>query len=283
LIYKIEKNKIVVFDKSQFNATHILECGQIFCYQKTQNGFLVFSQDKKAEIIEHQEHIEIITPHTAYFEHFFDLKTDYNQIKNALMATHPQIEPMIEFGGGIRILHQDMIETIVGFIISANNNIKRIQNSMWLIRQHLGTKIDDYFAFPTLSQLASADQQFFVRAGLGYRATYMVRAIYQLCQINFDELASLPTEQLRKQLLQIAGVGPKVADCILLFAFHRPNVFPVDTWVQKIYADWFFDGEHRPEKMRENLTQKFGDLSGFAQQYLFYSKRSLGTKTNKIN
>ena len=274
MFYQIKENKIIILDKSQFNQEHILECGQIFCYQKTENGYMVLSGNKMALVKEENNQIVIETPHTAYFEHFFDLKTDYNGIKQSLLATHPAMAPMIAFGSGIRILNQDINETVIGFIISANNNIKRIQKSMNFLREHLGENMGEYYAFPSLEKLQSVDETFFVNAGLGYRAKQMVKAVEQLSAVNWQELCLLPTAKLREELLKIQGIGGKVADCILLFAFHRPDVFPVDTWVQKIYADYFFDGEKRAEKMRENLKAKFGELSGFAQQYLFYYKRS---------
>lgn len=114
-----------------------------------------------------------------------------------------------------------------------------------------------------------------MKAGLGYRATQMVKLLKQLKDVDFEELKKLDTESLRKELISLSGIGPKVADCILLFGFSRKDVFPVDTWIVKIFHDKFGDTDNR-NQMREELIKKFGDLSGVAQQYLFYHKREEG-------
>ena len=108
--------------------------------------------------------------------------------------------------------------------------------------------------------------------GAGYRAKYLVEATKQLCKINLNELAKLDTLELNKQLLSLMGVGQKVADCIMLFGFSKQDVFPVDTWIEKVYCT-YFKQEHNRVKIRNELLNTFGNLSGYAQQYLFYLQR----------
>ena len=121
--YEVANDKILIYDKEDFNAKHILECGQIFRYKKLENGhYVLLSQDKKAEVFEHDFGYEIITKDTLYFENFFDLKTDYSKIKKVLSKQNKTLELASQFGNGIRILNQPPHEMIFSFIISGNQN-----------------------------------------------------------------------------------------------------------------------------------------------------------------
>jgi N-glycosylase/DNA lyase len=132
-----------------------------------------------------------------------------------------------------------------------------------------------YFAFPTLESLSKCDEKFFVEAGAGYRANYLVDTINKLVSYDIQSLKELPTPQARKTLCEFKGIGGKVADCILLFALSRKDVYPVDTWMEKVYYDSYYAGDKNAEEIRAYMTNFFGELSGYAQQYLFYYKREL--------
>ena len=133
--------KIVIEDLSQFNINQIFDCGQIFRYFINENTAEVVSGDKYAKVITYDDRVEILTTDVEYFEHFFDLKRDYNKIKNKLCADQ-FLSPSIKLGYGIRILNQDLFEMIVSFIISANNNIKRIKNSLNYLSKQFGSKVN---------------------------------------------------------------------------------------------------------------------------------------------
>ena len=271
--YEIQKNKIIINDLTDFNIEHILECGQIFTYQKCQDGnYKVFSADKFATIFQTEKSVEIHTDNPQYFVDFFDLNTNYTNIKQKLKI-HKNLENAIEFGYGIRIIKQDILEVIIGFIISANNNIERIKKTMAKLREY-GENKGEYFAFPNLEQLEKISVQNFKDIGAGYRAEYLFDTIKKLKNINFEEMKKNDTKTIKNWLLSLKGVGPKVADCILLFGFSRCESFPVDTWIEKVYFDLFGQVKSR-EKMSEHLVEHFGNLAGYAQQYLFFYKRSI--------
>ncbi|MBR1984687.1 MAG: 8-oxoguanine DNA glycosylase, partial [Clostridia bacterium] len=116
------------------------------------------------------------------------------------------------------------------------------------------------------------DEKFFVEIGTGYRAKYLVKIINELKDIDFSDLKLMDTIKLKNKLISLSGVGPKVADCIMLFCLEKKDVFPVDTWIEKVYND-YFEKENNRIRIREILIDKFGGLSGYAQQYLFYYKR----------
>lgn len=272
--YKLHKNFISIEGKEDFNCQHILECGQIFAYKKLGEDYEVLSLDKKATIKPTDEGYEIWTKDVEYFENFFDLKTDYSEIKKELFK-HPIMQKPIEFGYGIRILKQDLFEVLISFIVSANNNIKRIQLILNKLRERLGENMGDFNAFPTREALLKVDEQFFTEIGAGYRAKYLYKVLRQVDEKTLLQWQDLDTLKLRKKLIELAGVGPKVADCVLLFGYGRGDVFPVDTWINQMYNKFYNkDKTVDREKIREALTQEFGAMSGYAQQYLFYYMRS---------
>ncbi len=271
--YEIGKDYIKVFDKRQFNPIHILECGQIFCYNREGDIYKVYPLDQYAEIEEKEEYYIIRTQNPDFFANFFDLRRNYDEIKSKLSKFSIMKEPL-DFGEGIRILNQDLFEMLISFIISANNNIKRIKLILGNIRRNLGEKIaENIYSFPSYQKLCTASEEFFKQMGAGYRAKYLVNVLKQTNPQKLIELQTLDSINLRKELLSLSGVGPKVADCIMLFGYHRGDVFPVDTWVQQMYCHFYENLENR-EQIRKNLLNEFGDLSGYAQQYLFYFSRT---------
>ena len=270
--YKIVNNGILILDKNDFNIKEILECGQIFSFVKQEDGYIVYSSDKCAKVVESEDGYKILTDDSSYFENFFDLKTDYTKIKNALKK-EPILKEPIEFGKGIRILKQDLFETLISFIVSANNNIKRIQLILNRLRSSLGKDMGTYHAFPLRGSMLKKDEAFYKDIGAGYRACYLYKVIRQVDEEKLKEYDNLLTPELRNKLIGLSGVGPKVADCILLFGYGRKDVFPVDTWIAKMYNKYYEPIENR-EEIRKRLTHQFGDLSGYAQQYLFYFMRS---------
>jgi len=266
--YIIKDNEIIITGKEDFNVRHILDCGQIFAYENNE----VFSGKERAIITETDDGFVIKTTNSEYFENFFDLKTDYSKMKNELMKKDLLKEP-IKYGYGIRILKNNLFETLISFIISANNNIKRIKLILSRLREKLGEKVDNYYTFPTYEKLLTVDETFFKEIGCGYRAPYLYKVLRQINPQILEKWKSLNTHELRENLISLAGVGPKVADCILLFGYSKMDVFPVDTWIHQMY-NMYYKKEDNRIKIRNNLVNEFGELSGYAQQYLFYYQRS---------
>lgn len=270
--YEILKDGILIIGKNDFNIDDILLCGQIFSFNKVDYGYDVYSLDKYAKVVEEENGYRIITNDSAYFENFFDLKTDYSLIKKELKK-YPLLSEPIKFGVGIRILKQDLFETLISFIVSANNNIKRIQLILNRMREKLGKDMGGFYAFPTQEELLKVDEKFFKEIGAGYRAGYIYKVVRQVDEKILKDWNNLSTTELRKKLIALSGVGPKVADCVLLFGYGRKDVFPVDTWIAKMFNKYYAPLENR-EEIRRRLINEFGNLAGYAQQYLFYFMRS---------
>lgn len=267
-------NSIIIKDTDCFNIRHILECGQIFRYEKQEDGaYRVYSKDKTALIRQDENEAVIYTDSPQYFEKFFDLDRNYLEIKTKLMDK-PFMKEAIEYGGGIRILNQDKWEMLISFIISANNHIPRIKGIIQRLCENLGEDMGDHYAFPTPEKMAQKDETFYAGIGAGYRAKYLAKTARDVADgFDLEGIAQLDGEAAGKRLCSLLGVGGKVADCILLFGYHKQDVFPVDTWIRKVYADIVGDGEMNNKAMRRKLIEIYGEYSGYAQQYLFFNKR----------
>ncbi len=261
------QNNTIITDTRDFNIKQTLESGELFRYKINPSHAIVYSLDKQAILYQEKDKIIIENEDKNYFTNYFDLNCDYSKIKAELKGL-PMMDKAIEYGYGIRILRQDIVETIISFIISANNNIPRIQGIL--------NRICSNNKFPQLVELAKLTESDFKAMGAGYRASYLQKTIKILLDNKIN--LSLPNDMngidANKFLCDnLIGVGPKVADCILLFAYHKMDVFPVDTWVKKIYED-LFRQTTTPKIIRQKLIDLYGDNAGYAQQYLFYHKRN---------
>ena len=216
---------------------------------------------------------------------YFDLNRDYGRIKETLSEIDENMKKSVLYGKGIRILNQDLWETIISFIISANNNIPRIKGIIERISQKYGNEIEwngkKYYTFPTYEQLKDVTIQEYRNLGLGFRDIRLYETTQMILnkEVDLEKLKNNPnTQEVRNELLRLSGVGPKVADCILLFSdLKRFDVFPIDVWVRRVMNDLYIkeDDETKVSKVKiEKLAEeKFGDLKGLAQQYLFYWRR----------
>ena len=301
--YIKDKDRIEILDLQEFNINQIFDCGQIFRYIIFANKAIVVTKNHFAFLKESKDRIEIITKDVDHFERFFDLDTNYEKIKQELKKDD-FLRPCCDFGYGIRLLKQDIFEMIVSFIVSANNNIKRIKNSLNYLAKNFGSKIlldgdysnfiiDDntktglveyennkffYYAFPTLIQLKKATVEDYVKAGLGYRAEQMYKTIQFLKEEDIKSFTTKTNEEQFKFLLSLTGVGEKVANCIMLFTGLNMKSFPVDTWINKVYNKINNTSITDRKRIERELTDRYGELSGYAQQYFFYFYRE-----NKLN
>lgn len=280
----IEKdNNIILKNPDSFNLTHIFECGQCFRFEKiSEKGYRGVVQGRVLTITQSGE--DVVFENTSYsdfkeiFEDFFDLSTDYSKIKQRL-SEDPVLKEAIAFGGGIRILRQDLWEAVVSFIISASNNIPRIKKIIESFCHNFGEKIIyngmEFYSFPTPERIANLTLEDLGVIKAGYRDKYILDARDKFLsgEICEDKLKTLSYANAKAELLKIKGVGNKVADCILLFGLSRSDSFPVDVWVKRVMEHFYFDGEKSIGTIEDFARKTFGDLGGYAQQYLFFYAR----------
>lgn len=282
----ISQNGTVILREPNFNISHIFECGQCFRWNRcSSNSFVGIANNKILKVEQEQNEIRFINVTKQEFEYFwkeyFDLNRDYTKIKN-ILRQDKVLDKAINFGWGIRILKQDFWECLISFIISANNRIPMIKKSVDNISKLYGERLlfegKEYFSFPTPNQLEKATIEQLEKCGVGFRAKYIISTINMVLsgKFNIEQLYKMDTSSAREKLQELPGVGPKIADCVLLFSLERYDVFPTDVWVKRV-MEYFYseDGNLKLNQIQSMAKELFGHLAGFAQQYLFYYAREL--------
>lgn len=283
-----EENSVVLEGVEDFKPTHIFECGQCFRWKKEENGS--YTGVAKGRILNVEERNGKIYLNNTNLDDFnniwydyFDLGTNYTEIKNKLKNMDEYLDKATDFGWGIRILKQDQWEMLISFIISSNNRIPMIQKAIDNLSREFGKYIGEYngkeyYAFPTPEELSSVSQEQIRACQTGFRDKYIKSTADEVANNNDDvyRYSELNTEECRKELLKFNGVGPKVCDCIALFGMQKYDTFPVDVWVKRVMQEFYVEEDMSLPKIRAYAIDKFGDLAGFAQQYLFYYARELG-------
>ena len=286
----MKAQEYVLNNCKSFEPKHIFECGQCFRWDKEIDGSYtgifgnnVLNVSKNNNSIIFKGMCEKDIKETCI--KYFDLNRDYEKIKLELSKIDDNLKTSIKYGNGIRILNQDLWETIISFIISANNNIPRIKGIINRISQKYGKEIvynnKSYYTFPTPEELSKASVEDLRNVGLGFRDIRVYKTTQKIYNKEFD-LEKLQQEKetnvIREKLLTLDGVGPKVADCIILFStLKRFDVFPIDVWVTRVMNELYIKNEDETKVNKKDIEQlareKYGNLAGIAQQYLFFWKR----------
>ena len=286
----MKAQEYVLNNCKSFEPKHIFECGQCFRWDKEIDGsytgifgnnVLHVSKNNNSILFKGMCEKDIKEPCIKYF----DLNRDYEKIKLELSKIDDNLKTSIKYGNGIRILNQDLWETIISFIISANNNIPRIKGIINRISQKYGKEIvynnKSYYTFPTPEELSKASVEDLRNVGLGFRDIRVYKTTQKIYNKEFD-LEKLQQEKdtnvIREKLLTLDGVGPKVADCIILFStLKRFDVFPIDVWVRRVMNELYIKNADETKVNKKDIEQlareKYGNLAGIAQQYLFFWKR----------
>ena len=285
----MKEQKYILKKPKCFELKDTFTCGQCFRWQENEDGsYTGVVRQNVINILEKENMYYIKSVGNEDIEkliyQYFDLKRDYLKLQNQLSKIDKNMEISIEYGKGIRLLNQDLWETLISFIISANNNIPRIQKIIQRLSKTYGKEIKfegkSYYTFPSPEELKDVTIQDFRNLGLGFRDKRLYETTQKVLnnEVNLEELEGNPnTEEVRNILLTLSGVGPKVADCILLFStLKRLEVFPIDVWINRVINELYLN---EPEekvskaKIQKLAKEKFGDLAGLAQQYLFYWRR----------
>lgn len=272
-----------------FNLKYTLECGQCFRWKEVEeeeNTYIGVIKDRVIKIKQEGDKLFVRSNNMENLEQvvteYFDLNKDYQKIEQEISSIDNHVKEAVKRSSGLRLLNQDFFETLISYIISANNNIPRISKSVNEISKRYGKKIifenEEYYLFPTAQELENVSIDEYRKCGVGFRDSYIYSTVKDILEGKFDiySINDKKTATLRKELLNLKGVGPKVADCILLFACGRGEVFPIDVWVERVMSVLYFketNGKMKKRDILEYAYNNFKDYAGIVQQHLFYNMR----------
>ena len=268
--------------KNNFDLKATITCGQIFRFIEEKNSFTIIIKDRVINLKEDGDYILIESSKEQDLENiindYFDLNRDYEKIEREIINKDIKIKDAIKFSKGLKMIHQEPFETLISYIISQNNRVPSIANALNLLSMNYGEKVlfndKEYYLFPTLEDLSKLSIEDFRNCKVGFRDKYLYEIIENINNKNLelDKIYNMSGEEALKYLVNFKGIGMKVASCILLFAYQKFDVYPVDTWVKKFMKeDYNIEGE---KNIREFTNKTYGEYSGLAIQYMFNYKRN---------
>lgn len=284
-----ENNIVTVDGVNDFTLSQILECGQCFHFDKLDEEVyevVAFGRAVKMEQTDKVLRIygSSMEDYEGIWKLYLDMDNDYGLIKQSVIKADGALKTAVDEKSGIRILNQDFFETLISFIVSQNKSIPQIKQCVKNISHRFGDEVIGYngeafYVFPDVQRLHDATEEELRECKVGFRAPYIknaTEAVYSGA-VTKEKLDELVIAQARELLMTIKGVGEKVANCVLLFGLGRREAFPVDVWMKRIMEQMYFDGKDtKKQDIEAFAVNKFGDLGGYAQQYLFdYARTTL--------
>ncbi|MGI6206545.1 MAG: DNA-3-methyladenine glycosylase family protein [Anaerovoracaceae bacterium] len=279
-------NSVIVSGVDDFDTDHVFDCGQCFRWNREDDGSYTGTASGRTVNISYSGGVLKIENCTVqdfdgFWYGYLDLARDYGKIKKKISEGDDVMKRAVDFGAGIRLLQQDPWETVISFIISQNSNIPRIKKCIECLCELFGDPLESFggkkrYAFPRPEQLARLAREDLAPVRLGYRDQYIISTAAEVAEDGgalLTAAAKMPHDEAQKEIRKLKGVGPKVADCILLFGLHQYDSFPLDVWMKKIMSELYGFAEDDVKGMDAYAREKFGELSGFAQQYLYYYAR----------
>ena len=241
-----------------------LDCGQCFRWERLPDGSWRGAAGSRQAHLTAENLADVLAD--PFWAGYFDTGRDYATIRSRLVAIDPVLEEAARYAPDLRILNQDPWEALCSFLLSQCNNIKRIRGLVSRLCRACGEPGGSFFPFPGPEAVARLSEQDLRALGCGYRAGYLVCAARSAAQgkLDFERLRRLPLPEARLELTALPGVGPKVADCALLYGLHRLDAFPMDVWMKRAMKTLF------PGRTPED----FGEYAGIAQQYIFHYSRN---------
>ncbi len=262
---------VIVKDTTSFNLKQTLDCGQCFRWEEIEpNKFIGVAFEKKLTVSQQGNTVIFRNCSKSDFENiwfdYFDLGTDYDKIRKELSQMHPVLKEAGQYAPGIRILKQEPWEALCSFIISQNNNIPRIKGIISRLCESFGKRLENgFYTFPTAEETSKHTVEDLAVIRSGFRAKYILDAAQKVAsnEIILEDIKAMPTAQARCELMKIKGVGPKVADCTMLYGMGKTDCFPLDVWMKRAMQILFSDISY----------ESFGENAGIAQQYIFHYSR----------
>lgn len=267
---EFKNQNVYIYGLEDFDLPHTLDCGQAFRWEEKENGvWKGVAFNKYLELQKLPDNTVILFNTTKQdFENiwrgYFDLDRDYKAIIKAISGNEI-LNKASNFGNGIRVLNQEPWETLCSFIISQNNNVKRIKGIISRLCENFGEDMDGFYTFPSAEKISKLSLEDLSVIRAGFRGKYILDAAKKVSggEVWLENLKNMPIDEARNELMKINGVGPKVADCALLFSHRHIEAFPKDVWIKRA-METLFDG---------NLPKEALPYAGIVQQYIFFYAR----------
>ena len=267
---------------TDFNLKYTLESGQSFRWNRVDDAYYGVVEGRILKICQQGTTLRVesstdedVSTLAAYLHHYLDLGRDVPRLL-AAVDNDAYIHRAIEKFWGMRILNQELWETLASFILSQNNNVPRIRGIIRRLSEHFGEKLTleryvDY-SFPSAHALAASQVDELLACGTGYRASYLRDAAQAVVsgELAFTQLKQFPYLEAKRELMQHKGIGEKVADCICLFSLGHLEALPIDVWIKRIFETLYLRRQATHREIREFAQNYFGESVGYAQQYLFH-------------
>jgi N-glycosylase/DNA lyase len=282
------KSPRVSVEVTDFDLATTLECGQVFGWTTRGDTYLGLIGGRAVSLRQAGGCLETVTEgrmssaRRAEIERYLGLDDDLGAIRRSI-AVDPFMKGVLARVHGLRLLKQEPWPCLCSYLLSSSNRVERIDKSVkeiarrWGKRHVLGGQ--DVYELPAPSRLGRCGTEGMRSCGAGFRAPYLVRAAERVASGDLDlkRVARLPYEDAKQELIRLDGVGEKIADCVLLFAFQRHEAFPVDVWIKKAVERIYFDSQTVSAKeIRRFAAEHFGPYAGYAQEYIYYYARTLG-------
>lgn len=256
----------------------VFDCGQCFRFTKREDIWTGVAHGRVLNVQKTEEGLRLIggaADAESIWRGYFDADTSYADILTEISADDTVRSAAADFKG-MRLLRQQPFETLISFIISANNNIKRISKIIEAVCALAGEEIaEGKYAFPTPEALAALSEEQLTACGAGYRAPYIKKTATAVAEgLDIESLRSMDYLEAKKALIALPGVGPKVADCILLFSLDHTCAFPQDVWIKRALKDIYGVAFKNDKELVAFAAEKFGRYAGIAQQYIFHYART---------
>ena len=273
--------KLLVHD---FNLKDTITCGQIFRFDCEDDGsFTVILSDRVVNLKMESDYLIVESNLNDNLEEvirsYLDLDYNYSEINKKIVGMDINSKIIVDSCSGLKMINEPHFEVIISYILSANNGVPQIRNSLNSISRRFGKKVifrnKEYYLFPTVDDLKGATIEDFRNCKAGFRDKYIYEIVQKIINNEFviENINDMNSDDAIKYLMSNKGIGEKVASCILLFGFHRFDVFPIDTWVKKYMKDNY--GIDNVREIRKIMLEKYHEYCGLFIQYIFHYNRNI--------
>ena len=279
-----QQNNELLFRGEQIDLDVVFNCGQCFRFVKEEESYVGVVGGRPVRIRQLEDGIGITSDEcdAAFWRNYFDLDLSYGVLEKKF-SEKEILKQAVSCARGMRLLNQEPFETIITFIISANNNVGRIRRIVENICKYCAKKLvfegKEYYAFPTPNELSKLTEEELRNLGAGYRAAYIHDTAAKVADgYDLDCFYEMDYKTAKTELTKLKGIGPKVADCILLFAYKKKNAFPLDVWMKRVLKELYGFVPKNEAEAERFAEEQFGGYAGIAQQYLFHYMRTESKK-----